>query len=567
MSNDPKILVVDDTPANLDVIRKVLRNSESELVMATNGNEALALALEHEFALALLDVRMPDMDGFELASLLQESEEAKDLPIIFVTGAADEAADAIKGFQIGAVDYIVKPIQPHILRSKVKVFLDLYLARRDLEKQNESLEGLVQKRTEDLRKAVSAAENALEVAEHARIQAEGARKEMEGALRRAEEANVAKARFLSKISHEILTPMNGIVGMLQLLDCSELKPSQLECLRVVNQSAAALLDIMGQMLEYAGAGDPRQRLQAVSFDIQGLIEEVDLFLRPMANEKCLNYLIKVAPQVPDHVIGDPERIRQILINLLSNAVKFTDNGSVSLKVEAEPAESHHVRLHFVVTDTGVGIASNRIESIFDSFVQGDDSSTRRHGGIGLGLPIALASARSMDGEITVTSEEGKGSEFTFSVTLPEGNRPVETAGHPDDESVTETGAGRKKIQVLLAEDNNINQIVASGMLKKMGCDVDLAENGEVAVEKARNKDYDLVLMDLDMPKMDGFDATRAIRKLGGHGATVPIIAVTANLESGTRSHCLDVGMNEYLPKPIKLSHLQGMMRALKVLAH
>lgn len=549
----PKILVVDDNPANLQAMRKVLQLLDADLVMASNGNDALGLALEHKFALALLDVRMPGMDGFELANLLQESEEAFGLPIIFVTGAAAEVEDAVQGYRLGAFDYIIKPIQPHIMRSKAKVFLDLHRARQKVERQNAALEETVATRTAELVEALTAAESALNDAEQARETAERLRKKAEG-------ASLAKNRFLSKVSHELLTPLNGVMGMLQLLDAGDLTPSQVECIAVVNHSANNLMDIVGQMLEYAGVQDPHQRLSAIPFRLDDLIADIDRFAKPTAEEKNLAYSSTLVEGAPEWFLGDSERINQVLVNLMSNALKYTEQGSVTLDIDVKP-DGHLHRVEFHVTDTGIGIDEEKIRTIFEGFVQGDDTSTRKHGGIGLGLTLALASAQSMSGEISVNSAVGKGSDFIFSIPLPSAsNSERETAiQSASSNRQPEQAAGK----VLLAEDNKINRIVASGMLEKLGFDVDIAEDGQYALEKASSEQYLAIFMDLDMPRMDGFEATRAIRALDSPNSSVPIIAVTANLESGAREQCKDAGMDEYVPKPLKLSQLSKVLKHLE----
>lgn len=556
MSSLPKILVVDDNPANLHAMRKVLQLLDAELFMASNGNDALGLALENEFALALLDVRMPGMDGFELATLLHESEEGAKIPIIFVTGAAAEAEDALTGYKSGAFDYIIKPLQPHIMRSKAQVFLDLYEARRRVQGENSALEEVVAERTAELLDALTKAEQSL-------IEAEQAREAAEKLRQRAEDASLAKNRFLSKVSHELLTPMNGIMGMLQLLDAGELSHSQIECINVVNQSANTLADIVGQMLEYAGAEDPRQRLSAIPFSLQDLQDDIDRFAQPTATAKGLTYTSRITGAPAERLLGDSDRVSQILNNLMSNALKYTEKGSIALNIDVKP-EGHLHRVNFHVQDTGSGISEEKLKTIFEGFVQADDTSTRKHGGIGLGLTLALASARSMHGDISVESEKGKGSEFTFSLALPSiGEAVQKNVTKPEPVEVAEATPATPRT-VLLAEDNKINQIVATGMLEKLGFAVDISEDGQQALEQVCKKPYVAVFMDLDMPRMDGLEASRHIRALEHPCSDIPIIAVTANLESGARAKCMDAGMNEYVPKPLKLAPLNKVLEHLQL---
>ena len=353
------------------------------------------------------------------------------------------------------------------------------------------------------------------------------------------------------MSHEIRTPLNGIIGMTRLALDGPLNEGKREDLEVVRTSGEALLSIINDVLDSSKIAAGQMTIDEAPFGLQQLIREIVILFTPRALEKNLELRLNYDPALPEWVLGDAGRIRQIVMNLASNAIKFTDTGSVTIQVEKHFRTYTDVHLRISVRDTGIGIPEEDRERLFTKFTQLDTSAARKYGGTGLGLSISKRLAELMGGSMDLTSRSGVGSTFWFDVTLRVGSPRARTIDAP----IRAQGVHGVPPRILVAEDNAVNQRLMVRYLEKLGCEVDVAWNGIEASEKWRQSLYALVFMDCQMPEMDGYEATAQIRSRETGQSRTPIVAITAHAMSGDRERCLRAGMDDYLSKPIDFERL------------
>ncbi len=554
-ANSPvKILLVDDLPENLFALELILSDKNYLCVKANSGNDALKILLhQHDFAIILIDVQMPEMDGFETVELIREIEPLKHVPIIFLTASMDNAVHIFKGYQAGAVDYMIKPLNPEILKAKVAVFVDLYIKTRELLIQKEQLKALYRDVTAQklLSKYQKIFENELieakSVAEHER--------------QLAEEAVKAKQQFLSNMSHEIRTPMNAIIGFTSLVLKTDLSAKQKEYLNAIKTSGDSLIVLINDILDLAKVNAGKMTFEQTPFKMAFSISSMLRMFETKIQEKKLVLIKDYDPKIPEVLIGDPVRLNQIILNLVSNAVKFTTTGKITVSVRMLNEDEEKASIKFAVSDTGIGIAENKIENIFENFQQATSDTSRSYGGTGLGLAIVKQLVEPQGGTIHVASKIDEGSTFSFTLTFLKTNKEAESV-----EVIAEMEPEIKNIKILLAEDMKLNQLLMRTILEDFGFTCDIASNGKIAIEKLAVNSYDLILMDLQMPEMNGFEATSYIRTT--LNSKIPIIALTADVTTVDLSKCEAAGMDDYISKPVDerllYSKIVGLLKSRMV---
>jgi len=523
-----KILIVDDLVENLISLEMLLGEFCVTIERATSGEEALRKTMNDDFAMAILDVQMPGMDGYETLSLMRKRTKTKYLPVIFVSAIHQSDMHIIRGIETGAVDFIPKPIIPEILIGKVKIFLELHYQKR-------KLDGLLS-------------------------HLEKTNKELEFQKAKAEEATKAKAMFLANMSHEIRTPLNGIIGISKILEGTELNEKQRELTDIIVSSGENLSNIINDILDFSKIESGQVKLENIEFSLLKTVKSVVNLHKFNAEKKGLELKFKIGKNIPDKLIGDPFRLTQVITNLVSNGLKFTDKGSLTINVKSVAEADKSIKLLFSVIDTGIGISEEGKEKLFKEFSQTDNSTSRKYGGTGLGLAISNNLILLMGGEIGVKSVIGKGSEFWFTITYA---YPKKKDGVIKKKISAEEFEIPGNTKILYAEDNLINQKITAMMLQKLGITCDIAKNGLEAFEMYKEKEYSLIFMDMQMPVLDGLESTKAIRKYEQQIKAlnpIYIVAVTANTFSSDKETCIEAGMNDFISKPFKETDIKDKIR-------
>ncbi|HET9704016.1 MAG TPA: response regulator [Vicinamibacterales bacterium] len=528
MTRRVNILVVDDRDENLMAIEAVLDDPAYRIVRARSGREALKEVLEQDFALILLDVVMPGVDGYETASLIRERPRSRQTPIMFLTANDFGANYVFRGYAAGAVDYLVKPVAADVLRSKVAVFVELFNRQLALKRAHEELEDRIAERTRELAQAVQGEQAA-------RLE--------------AERANRVKDEFLATLSHELRTPLNAIMGWAHVLSQSATDRDTVQrASAVIRQNAASQAQLIDDILDVSRIVGGRLVLETGVVTLKRVIEDAINALGPAAAAKTIQ--VECLLQDDLNVIGDRDRLQQIVWNLVSNALKFTPKGGavrVSLREFGDDVELE-------VADTGIGIPGDFLPFVFDRFRQADSSMSRRHNGLGLGMAIVRHLVELHGGTVSVASPgEGQGTTFTLRLPRHAGEMPADLLSPPQraiPDAVSHDLEHLHGIHVLVVEDDADSRNVLSVLLQRHGALVEAVGSAAEAYDRISRRRPDVLVSDIGMPDEDGYTFIRHVRQANGDSRRLPAIALTAYARKQDADAALSAGYDHHLAKPV-----------------
>ncbi|GAA4143379.1 hypothetical protein GCM10022216_25240 [Sphingobacterium kyonggiense] len=511
------ILILDDKEENIISLHALLQDVEHiNIISSTDPNEALKICWKDDISIALVDVQMPDINGFEFVSLLKSNPKTSHIMAIMVTAISKEDKYLLQGLESGAVDYLYKPLNPEITIAKVKSFVQQILIQQELIKKNKELED--------------------------------SRMELLKTKEEAIQARKSKEIFLANMSHEIRTPINGIMGIMHMFKSSELSNEQKDWLKRLDNASQSLLLIINDILDLSKIDSGMLKIEYEDFSLTKMIEDIERIFKIKANHKQLDFQIDVGDSVPQYIRYDSLRLQQIISNFISNSLKFTERGSIDLVITEVEKKNNNHRLRFTVKDTGIGIKEGSVEKIFMAFEQADDGITKKFGGTGLGLAIVKRLANLLNGNIGAESVYGEGSSFYFEGWFESSTKEIE-----DKNKEVPTYNSFPKfndMRVLVAEDNDLNSFMLAHMLRSWNCEVDIVKNGQLALEKVEHNNYDLILMDTHMPIMSGFEAIKEIKNHSApekHG--IPIITISASVLEHEQAAAYRAGADGVIGKP------------------